>query len=146
MGSLWTGGPLVCCSMKCLLDRFVCVHCHYFFIENRQLFWPENDEVYLCPSSRLLTGRMKMSCSSRSWSIMSPTLSPCPKKLLPSARGWGHKCLYTQRLSPNLAPKPSLRAIESDKWKCVGINPTVRIHQELTSKSPLPSTKSASAI
>lgn len=33
-------------------------------------------------------GRMKMSCSRPSWSTMCPTLSHCPKKLSPSAKGW----------------------------------------------------------
>lgn len=39
--------------------------------------------------SRRLMEKTKTSCSSPSWSITSLTLNPCPKKLLPSARGWG---------------------------------------------------------
>lgn len=41
------------------------------------------------PRSRRLMEKTKTSCSSPSWSITSLTLNPCPKKLLPSARGWG---------------------------------------------------------
>lgn len=33
-------------------------------------------------------GRMKMSCSRPLWSTMCPTLSHCPKRLSPSAKGW----------------------------------------------------------
>lgn len=81
-----------------MLAGQVCLHELFFCSANTQ-----SDEVYIhipsiFPPSLLLTGRMKTSCSSRSWSIMSLTLNPCPKKQSPSARGWDHNVsrLHTQ--------------------------------------------------
>lgn len=73
--------------------------------------------------SRRLMEKTKTSCSSPSWSITSLTLNPCPKKLLPSARGWGFTRLIFFLLSfqPNAAflsvILPPSSSFSKKKWK-----------------------------
>lgn len=51
-------------------------------------FWEKPVSVSLFHNSPRLTVRTRMSCSSLSWSTMSPIPSPCRKKLCPSVREW----------------------------------------------------------